>query len=287
MGNVGPHLAGEVAIRLDTGTDPIDTPVGYPGQRLSRSALLVDDCLHELRSTAFGSLGQALVETCLECDPAETAQFVTLNDALRNADAAPIDRRFAVLSTGSNMAPAVIHRKLRSAGNPARTVVPMLRCRAYGLGNGYSAHIASYGVVPAAVFDAPGQQIESVLLLLDEEQLARLDETEPNYYRAVLDPRRNPVSLITELPRDSDVVSAVHIYRSMHGALMADGGYVSFAGAEPGLEILRAVMPRLAGLPLEEIPELLIADPEPMVRLRAALAAQDRVGPDGIQALRS
>jgi hypothetical protein len=268
---------------IDPSTDAVLAPSAYPGQRLSFSALLVDDCLHELRSTSSRRLGQALVDTCDECDPGETAQVVPLSAALLKANATPVDERFAVLATGSNMAPATIHRKLRTVGNPVRNVVPMLRCRAYGLGNGYSAHIARYGVAPAAVFDAPGQQLEAVLLLLDKAQLARLDETEPNYYRCLLDERRNPVSLLAT----GAAVSRVQIYRSMHGALMADGAYVSFAGAAPGLEVLRAVIPRLAGVPLAAIPKVLTDDPEPMVRLRATLMIQGRIGPDGIQAVHS
>src|SRR6187399_2146996 len=94
--------------KIDPGTDAALAPAGYPGQRLSCSSLLVGDCLHELRPTALRRLGEA-----------------------------PVDERYAVLATGSNMSPATIHRKLQSVRNPARTVVPMLRCWAYGLGNGY------------------------------------------------------------------------------------------------------------------------------------------------------
>src|SRR6187399_1597688 len=110
--------------KIDPRTDAALAPAGYPGQRLSCSALLVDDCLHELRPTALRRLGEALVDTCLECDPAETAQVVSLDYALLKASATPVDERYAVLATGSNMAPATIHRKLRSVRHPARTVVP-------------------------------------------------------------------------------------------------------------------------------------------------------------------
>lgn len=130
--------------------DPISTPLSYPGAIPAESGLLDGD-------------------TFLPLQPAE------LHD---------LDRRHQVLAVGSNAAPAQMLRKF--TGRRVSTVLPMVRVRVHGLASGVSAHISRAGYVPATPIAAPGELHTMSVLWLDDEQLAALDDSEPNYLRVRL-----------------------------------------------------------------------------------------------------
>ncbi|SIS22485.1 hypothetical protein [Williamsia sterculiae] len=115
--------------------------------------------------------------------------------------------RHAVLAVGSNACAAVIRRKLSGVGTP----VGFVRCVVDGVAAGFSAHRSVAGFVPAAPFADPAVRAEVVVNLVDDEQLACLDATEPNYVRDSVE-----LSLGSRTTR-------VHRYRSRWGVIAAPG----------------------------------------------------------------
>jgi hypothetical protein len=87
----------------------------------------------------------------------------------------------AVVSVGSNAAPAVVHAKLARHG--VRTDVAIASVRVNGLAVGHSAHVSVGGYIPAAPYAAPGRAADLHVSWFDDDQLAALDATEPNYGR--------------------------------------------------------------------------------------------------------
>jgi hypothetical protein len=88
------------------------------------------------------------------------------------------DGRTPLLAVGSNACAAVLARKLATVPGS----LPVRVVRADGLGVGHSAHVSRRGYVPAAPFPSPGSTVVRVLLV-DSDQLAAVDATEPTYDR--------------------------------------------------------------------------------------------------------
>lgn len=125
--------------------------------------------------------------------------------------AAPVRARRAVLAVGSNASPEQLLRKLGPSA-----VVPMTLAVVDGLAAGVSAHVSHGRYVPAAPVAAPGEQHALSVLWLDDDQLAAVDRTEPNYRRTTLG-ARFAVALAGGPVRPCDV------YVSRWGCLL-DGG---------------------------------------------------------------
>lgn len=92
-----------------------------------------------------------------------------------------VNERRLIVAVGSNAAPARMMEKL---GPDA--VVPVLFVGVLGMDVRYSAHVTRYGAVPATAWPVAGAALTLPALLLDDEQLAALDATEPNYDRVPL-----------------------------------------------------------------------------------------------------
>ena len=107
-----------------------------------------------------------------------------LDRALARADATPVRDRNLVVAVGSNASPAVLLGKLASAGVTA--TVPFVEGEVVGLRVGHSAHVSRAGYLAAAPVRAPGARTSVTALLLDDEQVGCLDQTEPNYIRRLL-----------------------------------------------------------------------------------------------------
>jgi hypothetical protein len=140
---------------------------------------------------------------------------VRLADHLKALDAEPMDSRHPVVAVGSNASPAQLRRKFTARAT--RALVPMALADVDGIFPGVSAHVNRAGYVPAAPVERPGAASRLFVLWLDDEQLAVLDETEPNYYRCSLDDF--PVSLPSGEP-----ISACQAYVSRHGCLLDSTG---------------------------------------------------------------
>lgn len=87
----------------------------------------------------------------------------------------------AVVSVGSNAAPAVLRAKLARHG--VRQDVAVAPMRVSGIAIGHSAHVSVGGYIPAAPYFAPGRVADLHVSWFDDDQLAALDATEPNYDR--------------------------------------------------------------------------------------------------------
>lgn len=202
--------------------DPISRPLTYPGAPPRESGLLV----------AEGFL---------------PASGDALDRALRARGRAPTAERRLVLAVGSNGSPAQVRRKLASRG--ADVTVPMIYVAVSGIVAGVSAHVSAHGYVPAAPLLAPGSTGRFVALWLDEEQLAVIDATEPNYRR-------------TGLPKGTAVSNAgdCQLYTGSHGCL-ADGGGVALrlTGQAALLRTLLTDLPELVRLVGADTPEGFVA----------------------------
>ena len=118
-----------------------------------------------------------------------------------------------VVACGSNRAPAQLLRKFGSEW-PA----PVLSVRAQLVGWDVvrSAHITSYGTIPAALIPSPGATVAISLQLLDEQSLERMHRTEAigiNYSYESIDG-----VVLAGAP-----ISNCTVYRGLHGHLLLDG----------------------------------------------------------------
>lgn len=124
--------------------------------------------------------------------------------------------RTPVAAVGSNAAPAILARKLAALVSGWVAMEP----RALpGVRIGHSAHVSLHGYVPAAPYVGPGAA-RTVVGWFDDEQLALLDATEPNYVRLRLD-------------------AGVDVYASRWGVVAVDGVPVPLTGQAQLLELLR------------------------------------------------
>src|SRR5699024_12742944 len=118
-----------------------------------------------------------------EADPEPPADIAATEQAPAEQGAAPLAERTLVLAVGSNPTPETTARKSRRSGRDTPVTTPFVRCTVHDLAVGHVAHIAVPGYLPAAPYRAEGERMELVATWFDEEQLAVVDETEPNYDR--------------------------------------------------------------------------------------------------------
>lgn len=268
----GPHplpahrpltAAGRELAALGFGHDPIARPLTYPGRGPRESGLLVDGCLLALRGAPGTPPGRRLVDVSAVPPQVFGVPAVPLDDVLRHCGRPVMTDRQPVLAVGSNASPAQVARKL--AGR-ARAVVPMTYARVAGLAIGASAHVSAPGYVPATPVVDGGHRARLVVLWLDEEQLAAVDATEPNYHRArIPDPATVSVPGLGALPD-------CHLYAGRHGCLVDGRGVpIRPAGQAELLTGLLADSPGLPALVDARTPEEFVA------RTRSAPALRDAV----------
>jgi hypothetical protein len=135
---------------------------------------------------------------------------------------ADVRGRTPVAAVGSNAAPAVLARKLAALGSGWVSMEPRAL---QGVQVGHSAHVSVQGYVPASPYVGEGAA-QAVVGWFDDEQLALLDATEPNYVRLRLD-------------------ADVDVYASRWGVVAIDGVPVPLTGQAELLRLLRP--PALAG----------------------------------------
>ena len=104
-----------------------------------------------------------------------------IDRVLARHGAAPIVDRHRVLSVGSNASPEVMSRKMARAG--LTTPLAMTITRHEGIAVGHSAHVSLPGYIAAAPYRCARCVRRFVALHLDDDQIAALDATEPNYDR--------------------------------------------------------------------------------------------------------
>lgn len=189
---------------LDAPAPPVPAPEDYPwvGPAV-RSALLLDEGIVDL--DPYGG-----VEEPSEQADEPLVDVAAIEQALAKEGAAPLAERTLVLAVGSNQTPETIARKYRRSGRDISVTTPFVRCTVHHLAVGHVAHIAVPGYLPAAPYRAEGERMELVATWFDEEQLAVVDETEPNYDRLRLSTEDFPLTLATgQEPAHFDVYASV------------------------------------------------------------------------------
>ncbi|MBT3170170.1 MAG: hypothetical protein HOM52_07510 [Rhodospirillaceae bacterium] len=141
-----------------------------------------------------------------------------LDDALARKGAATMADRTAVLAYGANAAPARLQRKFEAEGPGA--VFPVVKARLFDFDIVHACHYSSYGAVPATLAPSPGTVAEVALTYLDQDQLARMHETE-------LSGRRYVYGLLGQIrvqPEGLAARNAVHSYWTGYGYFAGPSG---------------------------------------------------------------
>jgi len=151
-------------------------------------------------------------------------ELAGLDEALADANAAPLESRSLVLSIGSNASADVMRRKFAAYHQPVSPVLPLVRGRISNIAVGHSAHVSKAGYIAAAPYPRPGECTTVWVSWLDDLQLLALDETEPNYRRIQLDGGACPLALdLGDRPEDFS------LFTSRWGVLTdGDGGELPF-----------------------------------------------------------
>lgn len=147
---------------------------------------------------------------------------------------AVLTERTPVVAVGSNASPAVLVRKL---GDLLATGLPVAPAVVDDLVVGHFAQVAARGFVAAAPARSPGVRAELSLGWFDEAQLARLDETEPNYHREVL---------TSSCTWAGGTVEGAQVYVSDHGVLADEGEVLPLRSQAEVLGWLGERLPHLA-----------------------------------------
>lgn len=142
--------------------------------------------------------------------------------------------RTPVVAVGSNGSPAVLVAKL---GDLLDTGLPVAPAVVEDIVVGHFAKVAVRGFVAAAPALAPGARSELSVGWYDEQQLARLDETEPNYHRVVV-----PGSCTWARGEIPDA----QLYVSVHGLLADEGEVLPLQTQAEVLAWLAQRLPHLA-----------------------------------------
>jgi hypothetical protein len=151
--------------------------------------------------------------------PAPTGDFIWRDGEARAFDAGDsLVDRMPVLAVGSNRAPEQLRRKF---GDNAIVPVTVARLRDHDVV--YSAHIASYGSIPATLAASVGTVVTVSLTWLTPPQLHRMHETEAvgvNYDYGVAE------TLSIDLGNGRPVVP-IGCYLGRRGALALNGAPVA------------------------------------------------------------
>ena len=91
-----------------------------------------------------------------------------------------MERRTPVVGYGSNASAVRLAEKF---GHGPDHVIPVLRCRLYDHDVVYATHFASYGSLPAAVYNSAGTVVEVSVSFLTDHQLDIMHASEGDNYR--------------------------------------------------------------------------------------------------------
>jgi hypothetical protein len=214
-----------------------------------------------------------------------TAPFRLRGDELAPLAGALPAGGHAVLAIGSNACPEQLAAKFR--GRPCDPEVVGFPVLVAGLQVRPSAHLGRAGYWPFAPAALDASSGPAVLCLLDADQLAVLDRTEPNYDRIELD---RPGARISGAPPEV-VRGPVGLYASKHG-VVDDARLPAWADPPPTqVALLSAVLPllrRAAALPPEVVDartlsRALRGERGLAEHLTGVLGRTMRVRPDGLR----
>jgi len=133
--------------------------------------------------------------------------------------------RHAVIASGSNASPDRLMTKYAGHAHLLDDAIPVVRAQLHDFDAVYSAHITSYGAIPATLAHAPGAIADVFITWLTDAQLVRMHETEAvgvNYDFVKL-------TGIHLLCATGAGLTAAHAYISKRGCLNKDGKPVPLA----------------------------------------------------------
>ena len=194
-------------------------------------------------------------------------------DGPLESGAPELEGRVPVLAVGANAAPE--HLKAKFGHLDGTQVIPVERARLFDFDSVYSAHVASYGSIPATLAPSPGTELALGITWLTADQLSRMHETEGANYRFG---QLSGVGVEIGGGRALDRISA---YVSVHGCLAVGGAPSAVAGIAARnrkfeemsqLEVLALARDRFApGTPLDDFIRGAIGDAGVRRRLTAEL----------------
>jgi hypothetical protein len=196
--------------------DPLARAFGYPYPR-HPGAVLFDPATgaHEARVIELGPEREHPIETLRVPVPVRALAVEVEGQAIE------IDETIAIVAAGSNGSAIQLARKYRERRSGRPTLIAPATIG--GAVSVYSAHIASYGSVPATMHLGPDAAVTASahVLLMPVEELAHMNATESlglNYVLAAPHAMRATVDRVT--------IDRPLAYVSLRGALSLSGGPV-------------------------------------------------------------
>lgn len=154
-----------------------------------------------------------------------TQSFVYRDSGASEFDVALCAGRTPVLAIGSNQSPRRLAEKF---GDDASHVIPVQRARLKDFDVVFSAHISTYGAVPAMLQVSPGAEVGLAVTWLNDAQLEIMNHSEvnaANYAFALLE----GLALSFE---GGGTESKAYAYVSSRGHLRHDGDAVALSAIE-------------------------------------------------------
>lgn len=151
--------------------------------------------------------------------------FIYRDSGTSEFDPSLCSGRTPVLAIGSNQSP---HRLAQKFGDDASHVIPVQRARLKNFDVVYSAHISTYGAVPAMLQVSEGSNVELAVTWLNDAQLEIMNHSEvraANYSFAFLE----EIDLSFD---NSDSSSSAYAYVSSRGHLCHDGDAVALSAID-------------------------------------------------------
>ena len=154
--------------------------------------------------------------------------FLYGHDGLCDFDPRQRVGRTPVLAIGSNQSPLRLAQKFGpDSPYPDPThQIPVERVVLDDFDVVYSAHISSYGAVPAMLQHSLGAKVELAITWLDQTQLTIMHESEmqtANYQYGTLE------NVVLKLIHDGQILNQITLYISSRGHLNHEGGAYSLA----------------------------------------------------------
>lgn len=176
------------------GPAPMREPLCYPGATPDSSFVFTPEGIIQLA----------------DADPLSEAQSV-----LRKLCSTPIEERLPILCAGSNANPPQVLEKIRDSGEDLN--IAFLLAEVPNVQAVFSAHIGTYGVVPATLDEAPGATKTFFVGFYTRRQLPGLIASEHGNY--VLSTMSSAAMLIRPRTR----VSVCNFFLSRKGVLVLGG----------------------------------------------------------------
>lgn len=191
----------------------------YPFSQEAVPFLFVEGRVLRLASYSLADLREAVAETLEGPRPVAAVLRPELLARLH-----PRIKRHPVLSSGSNGSPEQLVRKFH-AYTDSPLIFPVVRGMLDGFASVYVAALSDYAAVPAMLAPVPGCAVSLAVTLLDDAQLARMDQTEgvPDHYKL------ERLSDRTLSLGNGETILEPEAYIGQQGTLWHEGGPVALA----------------------------------------------------------